>query len=148
GFLEKQLSPGLAPQCRGRGFFLCQDVPRTRPPTVEAIAPSSSAICSRRHAILRAGRIANPTRSCCGPPPARRIGERRVGARRRTQRSPMPLMATIDPGHFATNVVYFYMSNGDQRVRCGISVLVLESLEPELPHTKQGRLQAFQWHRT
>jgi hypothetical protein len=60
----------------------------------------------------------------------------------------MPLMATIDPGHFATNVVYFYMSNGDQRVRCGISVLVLESLEPELPHTKQGRLQAFQWHRT
>ena len=57
----------------------------------------------------------------------------------------MPLAATIDLGHhhFATDTVYFYMNNGDQRVRCGITGLALELLEPELPQTKQGRIQAF-----
>ena len=61
----------------------------------------------------------------------------------------MPLTATIDPGHhhFATDTVYFYMNNGDQRVRCGISRLALELLEPELPHTKQGRIEAFRQRR-
>ena len=57
----------------------------------------------------------------------------------------MPLAATIDLGHYhlATDTVYFYMNNGDQRVRCGVTGLALELLEPELPHTKQGRIQAF-----
>jgi hypothetical protein len=61
----------------------------------------------------------------------------------------MPLTATIDPGHhhFATDTVYFYMNNGDRRVRCGITGLALELLEPELPHTKQGRIQAFSQRR-
>ena len=61
----------------------------------------------------------------------------------------MPLTATADPGHhhFATDVVYFYMSNGDQRVRCGVSRLALELLEPELPPTKEGRIGAFKQHR-
>jgi hypothetical protein len=55
----------------------------------------------------------------------------------------MPLRATADPGHhhFATDVVYFYMSNGDQRVRCGVTRLALELLEPDLPPTKQGRIR-------
>ena len=51
----------------------------------------------------------------------------------------MPLTATADPGHhhFATDVVYFYMNNGDQRVRCGVTRLALELLEPDLAPTKQ-----------
>jgi Protein of unknown function (DUF1488) len=61
----------------------------------------------------------------------------------------MPLTATADPGHhhFATDVVYFYMNNGNQRVRCGVSRLALELLEPDLPPTKQGRIQAFNQRR-
>jgi len=57
----------------------------------------------------------------------------------------MPLTATIDPGHhqFVTDNVYFYMNNGDRQVRCGITRSALEVLAPELPHTKQGRVQAF-----
>jgi hypothetical protein len=50
----------------------------------------------------------------------------------------MPLTATADVGHhhFATDAVYFYMNDGDQPVRCGITRLALEALEPELPPTK------------
>jgi hypothetical protein len=57
----------------------------------------------------------------------------------------MPLSATVDPRHhhFATEVVYFYMKNGEQHVRCGVTRLSLELLEPNLPPTKQGRIQAF-----
>ena len=62
----------------------------------------------------------------------------------------MPLTATADPGHhhFEADNIYFYMDNGDQRVRCGVSRLALELLEPELPPTKEGRLQAFKQRRT
>ena len=49
--------------------------------------------------------------------------------------------------HFAADVVYFYMSNGNQRVRCGVTRLALELLEPDLPPTKQGRIQAFKQRR-
>jgi len=61
----------------------------------------------------------------------------------------MSLSTTSDPGHhhFATDTVYFYMNDGGRRVRCGISRLALEVLEPELPPTKQGRMQAFTQHR-
>jgi hypothetical protein len=61
----------------------------------------------------------------------------------------MPLTATADPGHhqIATDVIYFYMSNGDQGVRCGVSRLALELLEPDLPPTKEGRVQAFNQRR-
>jgi Protein of unknown function (DUF1488) len=57
----------------------------------------------------------------------------------------MQLTATADPRHhhFATDVVYFYMSNGDQSVRCGVTRLALELREPDLPPTKQGRIEAF-----
>jgi hypothetical protein len=62
----------------------------------------------------------------------------------------MPLTATADPGHhhFEADNIYFYMDNGDQRVRCGVSRLALELLEPELPPTKEGRLQAFKQRRS
>jgi Protein of unknown function (DUF1488) len=62
----------------------------------------------------------------------------------------MPLTATADPGHhhFEADNIYFYMDNGDQRVRCGVSRLALELLEPELPSTKEGRLQAFKQRRS
>ena len=61
----------------------------------------------------------------------------------------MPLTATSDPGHhhFDTGNIYFYMDNGKQRVRCGISRLALEALEPDLPLTRDGRIQAFNQHR-
>jgi hypothetical protein len=61
----------------------------------------------------------------------------------------MPLTATSDPGHHhsATGDIYFYMDNEDQRVRCGISRLALELLDPELPLTKDGRIQAFNQRR-
>jgi Protein of unknown function (DUF1488) len=39
------------------------------------------------------------------------------------------------------------MDDGDRHIRCGISRLALEVLEPELPPTKEGRIQAFQRHR-
>jgi Protein of unknown function (DUF1488) len=57
---------------------------------------------------------------------------------------------TVDPGHhhFETGDIYFYMNNGDQRVRCGVTTLALELLEPELPPTKAGRTQAFKQRRT
>jgi hypothetical protein len=62
----------------------------------------------------------------------------------------MPLTPPADPGHhhFEDENVYFYTDNGDQRVRCGISRLALEALEPGLPSSKEGRIQTFQKHRT
>jgi Protein of unknown function (DUF1488) len=62
----------------------------------------------------------------------------------------MPLTATADPGHHHVEAdnIYFYMDNGDQRVRCGVSRLALEVLEPELPPTQEGRLQAFKQRRS
>jgi hypothetical protein len=62
----------------------------------------------------------------------------------------MPLIPTVDPGHhhFETGDIYFYMNNGDQRVRCGVTRLALELLEPELPPTREGRTQAFKQRRT
>ena len=61
----------------------------------------------------------------------------------------MPLTATADPGHhhFANDTVYFYMNDGPRRARCGISRLAPKVLEPEIPLTKQGRMQAFIQHR-
>src|SRR5262249_50685269 len=61
----------------------------------------------------------------------------------------MPLIATGDPGHhhFASDIVHFYMDDGHRRVRCGISRLALEVLQPDLPPTKEARMQAFQQHR-
>jgi hypothetical protein len=61
----------------------------------------------------------------------------------------MPLTSTADSGHhhFASDIVHFYMDDKGRRIRCGISKLALEVLEPELPPTKEGRMQAFQQHR-
>jgi hypothetical protein len=57
----------------------------------------------------------------------------------------MPLTATADQGHhhFANDSVYFYMNTGNQPVRCGVTRMSLEFLEPDFPTTKQGRIQAF-----
>jgi hypothetical protein len=62
----------------------------------------------------------------------------------------MPLTPTVDPGHhhFETGDIYFYMNNGDQRVRCGVTRLALELLEPELPPSREGRTQTFKQRRT
>ena len=62
----------------------------------------------------------------------------------------MPLTPTVDPRHhhFETGDIDLYMNNGDQRVRCGVSTLALELLDPELPPTREGRTQAFKQRRT
>src|SRR5262245_35935955 len=49
--------------------------------------------------------------------------------------------------HFANDVVYFYMNNREKRVRCGVTRLSFELLEPDLPPTRQGRIQAFKQRR-
>ena len=57
----------------------------------------------------------------------------------------MPLTATFDPGHnhFPSENIYFFMNDGNQRIRCGLSELALEVFDPKFQRTKQGRLQAF-----
>jgi hypothetical protein len=57
----------------------------------------------------------------------------------------MPLTATFDPGHnnFPSENIYFFMKDGNQRIRCGVSERALEVFDPQFQRTKQGRLQAF-----
>ena len=57
----------------------------------------------------------------------------------------MPLTATFDPGHnhFPSENIYFFMNDGNQRIRCGVSELALEIFDPKFQRTKKGRLQAF-----
>jgi hypothetical protein len=43
--------------------------------------------------------------------------------------------------------VYFYMTNGEHRVRCAITDRALEVLEPDFGRTEKGRLDAFDTHR-
>jgi hypothetical protein len=55
---------------------------------------------------------------------------------------PMPLSSLGESGHcelYATNVYFF--------IRCGITYLALEILEPGLNQTGKGRLVAFDAHR-
>ena len=61
----------------------------------------------------------------------------------------MPLTATFDSGHnhFPSENVYFFMNDGNQRIRCGVSELALEVFDPKFQRTKQGRLQAFNMFR-
>ena len=61
----------------------------------------------------------------------------------------MPLSSIGESGHcelYATNV-YFFMTYGGHRIRCGITDLALEILEPGLNQTAKGRLAAFDAHR-
>ena len=61
----------------------------------------------------------------------------------------MPLMSSNEPGHwdFRIDNVCFYMTNGEQRVRCAITDRALEVLEPNFGRTEKGRLDAFEMHR-
>jgi hypothetical protein len=51
----------------------------------------------------------------------------------------MPLTATFDPGHnhFPSENIYFFMNDGNQRIRCGVSELALEVFDPKFERTKQ-----------
>ena len=62
---------------------------------------------------------------------------------------PMPLTATLDPGHnhYPSENVYFFMKDCDRRIRCGVSELALEVFEPKFERSKEGRLIAFNKHR-
>jgi hypothetical protein len=58
-------------------------------------------------------------------------------------------MSSNEPGHwdFRIDNVCFYMTNGEQRVRCAITDRALEVLEPNFGRTEKGRLDAFEMHR-
>ena len=62
----------------------------------------------------------------------------------------MPFLSSIGEfGHcepYANNV-YFFMTYGGHRIRCGITDLALEILEPSVDQTAKGRLAAFDAHR-
>jgi Protein of unknown function (DUF1488) len=57
----------------------------------------------------------------------------------------MPLTATFDSNHnhFPSENVNFFMNEGNQRIRCGVSELALEVFDPKFQRTKQSRLQTF-----
>ncbi len=61
----------------------------------------------------------------------------------------MPLSSTDEPGHceFRTDNVYFFMTIGGHRIRCGITDQALDVLEPKIDRTRAGRLTAFNAHR-
>ena len=62
----------------------------------------------------------------------------------------MPLSSTGETAHceLYSNNVYFFMTFGGHRIRCGITDLALEVLEPKLDRTTaRGRLDAFGVHR-
>ena len=62
----------------------------------------------------------------------------------------MPFLSSIGAsGHcepYANNV-YFFMTYGGHRIRCGITDLALEILEPSVDQTAKGRLAVFDAHR-
>jgi hypothetical protein len=58
----------------------------------------------------------------------------------------MPLFSTGEKGNceLYSNNVYFFMTSGGHRIRCGVTDLALELLEPKLDRaTGRGRLDAF-----
>jgi hypothetical protein len=62
----------------------------------------------------------------------------------------MPFLSSLgESGHYElyANNVYFFMTYGGHRIRCGITDLALEILEPGLDQTARGLLVAFDAHR-
>ena len=62
----------------------------------------------------------------------------------------MPLSSTGEAANceLYSNNVYFFMTSGGHRIRCGVTNLALELLEPKLDQmTGRGRLNAFGAHR-
>jgi hypothetical protein len=62
----------------------------------------------------------------------------------------MPLSSTGASGNceLYNNNVYFFMTSGGHRIRCGVTDLALEVLAPKLDRTTgKGRLAAFGEHR-
>jgi hypothetical protein len=58
----------------------------------------------------------------------------------------MPLSSTCEAANceLYSNNVYFFMTSGGHRIRCGVTDLALELLEPKLDRmTARGRLDAF-----
>jgi Protein of unknown function (DUF1488) len=62
----------------------------------------------------------------------------------------MPLSSTGESGNceLYNNNVYFFMTSGGHRIRCGVTDVALVVLEPNLDRTTgRGRLTAFDTHR-
>jgi Protein of unknown function (DUF1488) len=61
----------------------------------------------------------------------------------------VPLSSPGESGHceLYANNVYFFMTYEGHRIRCGITDLALEILEPGIDQTAKGRLAAFNAHR-
>jgi hypothetical protein len=79
-------------------------------------------------------------------PPAQSYGN--DNAAWRAQRTePMPLSERANCELYSNNV-YFCMTYGGHRIRCGVTDLALKVLEPKLDlTTARGRLDAFDAHR-
>ena len=63
---------------------------------------------------------------------------------------PMPLSSTGEAAHceLYNNNVYFFMTSGGHRIRCGVTDVALVVLEPKLDRTTgRARLTAFETHR-
>ena len=61
----------------------------------------------------------------------------------------MSLFPTKESGNWEarTDNVYFFMTHGGDRIRCGVTGRALEALEPKLELSGKGRLDAFDTHR-
>jgi hypothetical protein len=57
----------------------------------------------------------------------------------------MPLVTTGEFGHyeFETDNIYFWMLNGTQRVRCAVTLLALEKLQPNLQRGVAEQMRCF-----
>jgi hypothetical protein len=61
----------------------------------------------------------------------------------------MPLITTGEPGHydFKTDNVYFFMKNGNARVRCAVTLEALEKLNPKLKRGASTQVDCFNANR-
>ena len=80
---------------------------------------------------------------------ARRARSTRVVLIERRNHADAPAYFSGELGHceLYANNVYFFMTYGGHRIRCGITDQALEILEPILDQTSKGRLAAFGAHR-
>jgi Protein of unknown function (DUF1488) len=103
----------------------------------------------KRPAIRECVRLRVKRKQLPGPPLSlgnigalalRRISRRRIL---------MSLFPTKESGNWEarTDNVYFVMTSGGHRVRCGVTGQALEALEPKLEQTGRRRLDAFEAHR-
>jgi hypothetical protein len=71
----------------------------------------------------------------------------RLRVKRKQLAGPPLSLGNIGAREARTDNVYFVMTSGGHRVRCGVTGQALEALEPKLEQTGRRRLDAFEAHR-